>query len=124
MRKGLVTLWVFFIQLSVFYGQWDYGFEMGVIPVIAEEDTLANPWTGGLTAPQWSPIDLDFDGDEDLFCFDRDGHRMLAFERTSEGGWHYRPEWVEGWPEITEWCLLRDFNCDGWQIRRPLSYND
>lgn len=113
MRKGLVTLCILFIQLSVFYGQWDYGFEMGVIPVVADGDTLANPWTGGLTAPQWSPIDLDFDGDEDLFCFDRDGHRLLAFERTSEGGWHYRPEWVEGWPEITEWCLLRDFNCDG-----------
>ncbi|MAO45639.1 MAG: hypothetical protein CL823_00660 [Crocinitomicaceae bacterium] len=113
MCKGLATLCIFFIQLSVFYGQWDYGFKMSVIPVVTDGDTLANPWTGGLTAPQWSPIDLDFDGDEDLFCFDRDGHRLLAFERTSEGGWHYRPEWVEGWPEITEWCLLRDFNCDG-----------
>ena len=31
------------------------------------DDTLRNPWSGGLTAPQWSPIDADLDGDDDLF---------------------------------------------------------
>ena len=39
-------------------------------------------WT--YSPPQWSPIDLDFDGDEDIFGFDRDGHRILTFERDGE----------------------------------------
>ena len=29
-------------------------------------DSLDHAWTGGLTAPQWSPFDADLDGDEDL----------------------------------------------------------
>ena len=92
--------------------QWSHTFEEGVIPVITNGDTLRNPWVGGLTAPQWSPIDFDSDGDEDLFAFDRDGSRLLAFERM-EQGWKYRPKWVLGWPELVDWCLLRDFDCDG-----------
>lgn len=82
------------------------------------EVTLANPWVGGLTAPQWSAIDADLDGDEDLFAFDRDGSRILLFERmnSSSGeanGWKMRWDWTEGWPTLVDWCLLRDFNCDG-----------
>ena len=46
------------------------------------EDTLRNAWAGGLTAPQWSTIDADLDGDDDLFVFDRHGLRLLMFERT------------------------------------------
>ena len=57
-------------------------------------------------------MDFDFDSDEDLIVYDRDGGRMLAFERSGTD-WIYRPEWVEGWPEIQEWCLLRDYDCDG-----------
>ena len=51
--------------------QWSHDFEQGIIPVVIDGDTLQNPWVGGLTAPQWSPIDFDFDSDEDLFAFDR-----------------------------------------------------
>ena len=77
-----------------------------------------NPWVGGLTAPQWSAFDADLDGDADLFAFDRDGSRVLMFERIPEDG---NPEgrlvarwdWAEGWPEMVDWCLLRDYNCDG-----------
>ena len=87
-------------------------------PLIVNGDTLPNSWVGGLTAPQWSPIDADLDGDEDLFAFDRDGSRLLMFERTPtgdnpEGTLKMRWDWVEGWPEMVDWCLLRDFNCDG-----------
>ena len=86
--------------------------------LVLGEDSLSNAWVGGLTAPQWSPIDADLDGDEDLFAFDRDGSRLLLFERipsigNPEGSLRMRWDWVEGWPEMVDWCLLRDFNCDG-----------
>ena len=79
------------------------------------DDTLRNPWSGGLTAPQWSPIDADLDGDDDLFAFDRDGRRLLMLERTEDASapWRLRWDWTEGWPELVDWCLLRDYNCDG-----------
>ena len=79
------------------------------------EDTLRNAWSGGLTAPQWSPIDADLDGDDDLFAFDRDGRRLLMFERTEDASapWRLRWDWTEVWPELVDWCLLRDYNCDG-----------
>ena len=44
--------------------QWSHDFEQGIIPVVIDGDTLQNPWVGGLTAPQWSPIDFDFDEDD------------------------------------------------------------
>ena len=88
MSKSHLLLPVISVLISTFsfmnssFAQWSHEFAVGVIPVITDGDTLSNPWVGGLTAPQWSPIDFDFDGDEDLFAFDRDGSRLLAFERT------------------------------------------
>ena len=111
MRGALIALYALLLNFSL-YGQWDYGFIESIIPVVVNGDTLENPWAGGLTAPQWSPIDFDEDGDEDLFAFDKDGYRLLAFERTNDG-WKYQPNWVKGWPELQEWCLLRDYDCDG-----------
>ena len=65
--------------------QLDATWELSIGPTVSLLDgsPMAHPFTGGLTAPQWSPIDLDGDGDEDLFAFDRDGNRVLAFERLN-----------------------------------------
>ena len=82
-------------------------------PVNGESGLLAHPFTGGLSAPQWSEIDLDWDGDNDLFSFDRDGNRVLVFEQLSPGEYRERPEWAQGWPAVKHWVLLRDFDCDG-----------
>ena len=113
MRKKLATLCIFFIQLSVFYGQWDYGFEMSVIPVVVTETLLQILGLVGLQLRNGVQLIWTLMETKTSSVLIEMEHRLLAFERTSEGGWHYRPEWVEGWPEITEWCLLRDFNCDG-----------
>ena len=112
MKNHLLLIALAFVAITPAISQWEYGFALDQTPVISGNDTLMNPWTGGLTAPQWSPIDFDGDGDEDLFAFDRDGSRLLAFERNGNE-WTYRPNWVKGWPELQEWCLLRDYDCDG-----------
>ncbi|MBI1836653.1 MAG: T9SS type A sorting domain-containing protein [Flavobacteriia bacterium] len=49
------------------------------IPVIIEFDTLKNAWQGGLNNPQFSTIDYDFDGDEDLFIFDRSSNNIRLY---------------------------------------------
>ena len=81
--------------------------------VVVDEVALSNPWVGGLTAPQWSAFDADLDGDDDLFVFDRDGSRVLMFERILGEDLTLRWDWIEGWPDMVDWCLLRDYNCDG-----------
>ena len=90
---------------------WSWEVQQGP-ETIKDGTSMPHPFTGGLRAPQWSPIDMDGDGDEDLFMFDRDGSRILVFERT-DSNWVERPDWSEGWPEMRHWVLLRDFDCDG-----------
>ncbi len=85
----------------------------GTWPVVLDEVPLSNPWVGGFTAPQWSAFDADLDGDDDLFAFDRDGSRVLMFERIPGEDLTLRWDWTEGWPDMVDWCLLRDYNCDG-----------
>ena len=87
--------------------------EPGTWSVVLDEVALSNPWVGGLTAPQWSAFDADLDGDDDLFAFDRDGSRVLMFERIPGEDLTLRKDWAEGWPDMVDWCLLRDYNCDG-----------
>ena len=46
-------------------------------------------------------------------AFDRDGSRVLVFERLANGDLTVNWEWALGFPEMVDWCLLRDYNCDG-----------
>ena len=111
MTSALMASAVFTLQGQALPDSWS----RASWPVIVNGDTLQNPWTGGLTAPQWSSIDADLDGDDDLFAFDRDGARLMMFERTEDPAspWRLRWDWTENWPELVDWCLLRDYNCDG-----------
>jgi len=88
------------------------------IPVVIEGVTLENPWAGGMNSCQFSPIDLNNDGRDDLFVFDRIGNRISTFinEATEAGEVRYRytREYQDAFPvELRNWVFLRDFNCDG-----------
>ena len=114
-----MTLRLFFPALLVALSTLSHAQEVppswvpGTWPVVLDEVALSNPWVGGLTAPQWSVFDADLDGDDDLFAFDRDGSRVLMFERIPGEDMTRRWDWTEGWPDMVDWCLLRDYNCDG-----------
>ncbi len=83
------------------------------IPVSDAGSQLKNGWTGGLSAPQFSLCDLDFDGDEDLVIFDRYSDRVLPF-LNNNGSYSYTPSYAALFPEPLEnWLLMRDFNGDG-----------
>lgn len=73
---------------------------------------LQLPFTGGFVAPQFSAIDLNNDGVEDLFVFDRASNKISTF--VYEGGAYvYAPLYESAFPEgMKSWVVLRDFNCD------------
>jgi hypothetical protein len=73
------------------------------------------PWVGGLNNPQFSPVDLDNNGIEDLFIFDRTGNKVLTF--INKGGanlidYIYAPQYESHFPAMESWSLLVDYNCD------------
>lgn len=88
------------------------------IPVqLNANNSLKNPWTGGLNSAQFSMFDADFDGiDDDLFIFDKAGNRSLIFLGEIMDGqrvYSYTPQLSVDVPELYNWALLRDFDCDG-----------
>ncbi len=77
---------------------------------------LKNPWAGGLNNPQFSQIDADGDGQQDLFVFDRQGNVPMIFLADGSSGaegWTYSPYWSGKFPPLYAWAILRDLNCDG-----------
>jgi len=94
------------------------------IPVFVNGNLLVNPWTGGEDAPNLQPIDLDGDGIQDLFMFDKSVDyatywRMTPFINNGTAGqvdYHYAPEYIAKFPPtLREWVIFADFNCDGRQ---------
>ena len=87
------------------------------IPVLTANGPLPSPWAGGLNTPQFSTIDLNKDGVQDLFAFDRILKKVFTWLAVQENGtwkYTYKPEYELLFPAtLHEWVLLRDFNCDG-----------
>jgi len=86
------------------------------IPVTINSATLDFPWAGGLNYAQFSNIDLNFDGSDDIFMFDRTGNKILTFLHSGVSGstqYYYAPEYEASFPNLTNWALLVDYNCDG-----------
>ena len=74
------------------------------------------PWAGGMNSCQFSEIDLNLDGIQDLFVFDRNGNRCLTFLNGGAVGlsdYTYAPEYAELFPEMSDWVILADYNMDG-----------
>lgn len=90
------------------------------IPVEVNGLELTNPWAGGLNSCQFSEMDFNDDGKQDLFVFDRVGNRISTFINESAAAgvisYRYTREYQSVWPaELRNWVFLRDFNCDGKQ---------
>jgi hypothetical protein len=87
------------------------------VPVATQAGQLASPWSGGLNTPQFSTIDLNKDGQEDLFIFDRQLKKVytwLAAQQNGQWQYQYAPAYEALFPaDLEHWVLLRDYNCDG-----------
>lgn len=79
-------------------------------------DTIPYPFIGGFVSPQFSDIDLNMDGIKDLFVFDRSGNKKMTFINkgtANQVAYVYAPKYEYYFPELSNWVLLRDYNCDG-----------
>lgn len=77
-------------------------------------EALKLAWVGGLNAPQLNGEDLDGDGIDDLYIFDKAGEIHLALKGDGNGNYDEAPDLVAHFPEeIEDWIMLRDFDQDG-----------
>ncbi|MEM6724225.1 MAG: T9SS type A sorting domain-containing protein [Bacteroidota bacterium] len=77
---------------------------------------LRHGLTGGLNNPQFSQTDINLDGIQDLLVFDRTGDVLLPFLGTGNSGadaFEFAPQFIDQFPELIEWALFYDYNCDG-----------
>lgn len=83
------------------------------IPVEVEGNQLSLPWAGGLNSAQINTIDLNGDNKQDLAIFDRSSGKIQTF-LNQDNAYVYAPDYeILFPPDVKQWMLLRDFNCDG-----------
>ena len=113
MKKILFALFALSLSLHLFAQQGFY--QSQSLMVTKNEAVLTNPWAGGANVPQLSPIDLNGDNILDLIIFDKNGDQINCFINNGTEGivdYHYAPEYNLKFPELEDWVLLRDYNCD------------
>jgi hypothetical protein len=106
---------LFFMFLIPFgsFAQFTYVLDQTVPVKDITGTTLVAPWAGGLNAAQYNTLDLNHDDQEDLVLFDRMANKVITFINNGNS-WQYAPEYESLFPaDVTNWLLLRDFNCDG-----------
>lgn len=69
-------------------------------------------FAGGADMPQWSKMDLNRDGTQDLVAFDRQGNHWITF-LADGGNWVSSPAYADSLPKVENWALFRDYNGDG-----------
>jgi hypothetical protein len=84
MRKINILYYFLLIQITLF-GQFKFDYKDS-IKVQIGGDILKFPFAGGLNYAQFSEIDFDFDGDNDLFIFDRSSDNIQLFENSLTNG--------------------------------------
>ncbi len=77
--------------------------------------TFRQPWVGGMNAPQLTQGDLNGDGLNDLFAFDRCGDKSMVFLNNgthSDTAFDYKPIQDLTFPDLQKYAQLRDYNHD------------
>jgi len=75
----------------------------------ANNDTLYNAFTGGMANPMFSNIDLNNDGRQDLFVFDRRDGKVLTFmsvKTRDSVRMQYVPQFEKAFPKMLNWAVL------------------
>jgi hypothetical protein len=110
------TFFILLATLSIVDSSLSQDFNRINIPVIINDRQLAFPFTGGLKTGQFSNIDFNGDGLNDLFVFDRNGDQILPFIKTAGKGnlsYEFAPQYISDFPVLRNWAFIRDYNKDG-----------
>lgn len=116
------TAFPILITLLGFYNsalcQTYLGFEYNPnIPVKVGTTTLKNPWAGGINYGQFSSIDFNYDGLEDLVIFDRSGDEFVLMEHVINASVHEYQYVYKGFLYFPPDCRYRsafvDYDADG-----------
>lgn len=114
MRKFLIVLLILTSAMQVksqFFNRVD------TINVVENGTQLQNPWSGGINFPAVNEVDVNGDGKKDIFIYDKFNSRNTVFLNNGNTNynlaWDYAPEYNNKFPEISQWVLMYDYNCDG-----------
>ncbi|MBK9993240.1 MAG: T9SS type A sorting domain-containing protein [Saprospiraceae bacterium] len=84
------------------------------VPFTVNNKTVQDALAGGLNNPQFSEGDLDFDGKNEIFIFDRTGNMILCYSfDQSTSRFKRRNDLSKNFPYIRDWATIVDFNKDG-----------
>lgn len=109
------------LLLTAFLGAQNINLTRDLPTLEVDGQSLKFAFAGGLNSPQFSAVDLNNDGREDLFLFDRVGEVSMAFLRQADNSFRLAPEVLANFPEIDGWVLLRDYDGDG--VQDIFTYN-
>ena len=91
-------------------------FQTVELPFEVNGTAVPGALAGGLNSPQFSKIDLNNDGTEDLYVFDRANNVHLPFLISEQNGsltYTFDYSYVHNFPKCKNWVALRDYNGDG-----------
>jgi hypothetical protein len=109
---NLLRLFLVLLPLSL-QAQFTYVLDQDVPVKNTDGSAVPMPWVGGLNAAHYNTMDLDNDGKDDLVLYDRNADKIITF-LNRDNQYQYAPEYESFFPdEVTNWILLRDYNCDG-----------
>ena len=110
MKKNILLLLLLFLNYEVFC---QTHFHRDTTINVSENGiTFKNAWASGLNSTQFNEIDLDLDGKKDLIVFDKSGNKILPY-LNKNGEFVFAPDFRQSFPDLHDWVILADYNCDG-----------
>lgn len=118
MKKAFLISLILLSFYNSSFCQTYLGFEYNPnIPVKVGGTTLKNPWAGGINYGQFSTIDYNFDGLDDLVIFDRSGDEFVLMEHVINASVHEYKYVYKGFLYFPNDCKYRsafvDYDSDG-----------
>ncbi|WP_158276136.1 FG-GAP-like repeat-containing protein [Brumimicrobium oceani] len=65
--------------------QFEFVYDDSIL-VVKNNDTISMAWSGGMSHPQFSTIDVDFDGKEELIAFEPENGLISVYEKSKING--------------------------------------